>query len=173
MTRRRPPQVEITPESDLWHAIADIETIIGRAVTAAVTESGATLHPAAELSVVLSDDAHVRALNRDWRQIDKATNVLSFPAVQGALSSAPLLGDIVLAYETLEREAQAEGKPLDHHLAHLVVHGTLHLFGFDHETDDEAEDMEALERQALQRLGIPDPYAVPLSATTQPVAAGM
>ena len=114
-----------------------------------------------ELAIVLTDDAAIRTLNRDWRGKDAPTNVLSFPA---AAPSAPragdarLLGDIVIAYETTAREAVAEGKPFAHHLAHLAVHGFLHLLGYDHETDAEAEAMEALEIAVLRRLGVPNPY---------------
>jgi len=103
----------------------------------------------------------VRVLNRDWRGIDKPTNVLSFPA-QAAKPDVtqPLLGDIVIAYEALARECAAEHKPLLHHLAHLAVHGFLHLLGYDHQTDSQARTMEGLERDILARLQIADPYRV-------------
>ncbi|HZW46105.1 MAG TPA: rRNA maturation RNase YbeY, partial [Microvirga sp.] len=93
-------------------------------------------------------------LNRDYRGVDKPTNVLSFPQASG-----PLLGDIVLAYETVRDEAALAGKPFRAHMGHLIVHGFLHLLGFDHEAEGEAEEMEALERAALGRIGIADPYA--------------
>ncbi len=112
-----------------------------------------------EVSVVLTDDAAIRRLNRDWRHIDKPTNVLSFPAAvleNGA--PEPLLGDIVIAYETVARESAEEHKPFLHHLAHLAVHGFLHLMGYDHETDSQADAMEGLERDILAGLGIADPY---------------
>lgn len=117
--------------------------------------------PPSEISVVLSDDEHIRELNKHHRGIDKPTNVLSFPAVRMKTpAGAPrILGDVVLAFETVEREAKEEAKSIENHLAHLVVHGVLHLLGYDHEDDDEAETMEARERQILARLGIPDPYA--------------
>jgi len=113
-----------------------------------------------EISIVLTDDAHIRALNREWREKDKATNVLSFPAmpVRPGVALPPLLGDIVLAAETIRREAGLEEKPFEHHLIHLMVHGFLHIVGYDHETDAEAEEMEAAERRILARLAIPDPY---------------
>ena len=99
------------------------------------------------------------ALNRDWRGIDKPTNVLSFPVRRRKPDGLPaLLGDVIVAYETLAREASEENKPFLHHLAHLAVHGFLHLLGYDHETDSEAEAMEGLEREILARLGIADPY---------------
>jgi probable rRNA maturation factor len=113
------------------------------------------------VSVVLADDALVRRLNRQWRRIDAATNVLSFPSLDQELPpKAPfLLGDVVLAYETVSREAQEQGKDLADHLRHLVVHGILHLLGYDHEDPGQAEQMEALETQVLARLGVGDPYA--------------
>ena len=103
-----------------------------------------------------------KASTREWRGKDKPTNVLSFPAfpLKPGMAPKPLLGDIVLAYETVRARLEAEAKPFENHLSHLIAHGLLHLFGYDHETDDEAEVMEALERQILARLAIPDPYAV-------------
>ncbi|KIZ39760.1 rRNA maturation RNase YbeY, partial [Rhodopseudomonas palustris] len=103
-------------------------------------------------------------LNANWRGIDKPTNVLSFPALQppGGIEpdDAPrMLGDIAIAYETVRREADDEGKPFVNHLSHLAVHGFLHLVGYDHESEAEAEAMEDVERQILAGLGIPDPYA--------------
>jgi probable rRNA maturation factor len=117
----------------------------------------------AELAVMLTDDSGIRTLNNNWRHIDKPTNVLSFPALpptgRGGPDDAPrMLGDIAIAYETTRREADDEQKPFDHHLSHLAVHGFLHLIGYDHEKDDEAEAMEALESEILAQLGIPDPY---------------
>jgi probable rRNA maturation factor len=121
----------------------------------------------AELSIVLGDDALLQRLNKAWRGKDAPTNVLSFPAQEfgGRLVSpvqpgVPLpLGDVVLGFETISREAAEQGKALDDHLAHLIVHGVLHLLGFDHEAEADAEQMEALERDVLSRLGIADPYA--------------
>ena len=105
---------------------------------------------------MLCDDAFIRTLNRDWRDKDKATNVLSFPADPSARHVT--LGDIVVAYETSAAEAAHEDRPLGDHLAHLVVHGTLHLLGYDHETDRDADAMERLESRALRRLDIASPY---------------
>jgi probable rRNA maturation factor len=111
-----------------------------------------------EVALLLTDDAEMRALNRTWRGKDAPTNVLSFPA--SAHVPAPgLLGDVVLAYETTAEEARTQGIALKDHVAHLVVHGVLHLIGFDHIEDAEAERMEAIERRALASLGIADPYA--------------
>jgi len=110
---------------------------------------------------VLADDSAIKALNRDWRGKDAATNVLSFPAA--APGDGPggslYIGDVIIAYETVAREAEAERKPFGHHLAHLAVHGFLHLVGYDHENDRDANEMERLERRILARLAIPDPYA--------------
>lgn len=117
-----------------------------------------------EIAITLSDDAEVQVLNRDWRGKDKPTNVLSFPGLEGAMAGllppdAPRpLGDLILAYETCAREAEEQGKSLADHARHLVVHGVLHLLGYDHETDAEAEEMEALETTILAGLGIADPY---------------
>lgn len=133
-----------------------------RAVASVFATAGLVAAEGAELSIVFADDAAVRELNRDWRGKDSPTNVLTFPAVGAEeIERSPLLGDIVLAHETLVREAEAEGKAFDHHLAHLVIHGVLHIYGFDHGGAAEAERMENLERAALARIGIADPYGSP------------
>lgn len=110
---------------------------------------------------MLTDDSGIQSLNRTWRGIDKPTNVLSFPtaAPPGPPGAVRPLGDIAIAFETLRREAGEANKPFAHHLAHLAIHGILHLLGHDHEDDAEAEAMEALETHVLATLGIPDPYA--------------
>lgn len=113
-----------------------------------------------ELTIRLVDEAEGRELNRTWRQKDYATNVLSFPAdVPEGLLDIPLLGDLVICVPVVEREALEQAKALQAHWAHLVIHGCLHLLGYDHIDDDEAEEMESLERQLLAELGHPDPYA--------------
>lgn len=113
-----------------------------------------------ELTIRLVDDAEGRELNHTWRQKDYATNVLSFPAdVPDELLDIPLLGDLVICVAVVEREAKEQGKALEAHWAHLVMHGCLHLLGYDHIDDEEAEEMEALERTLLAELGHPDPYA--------------
>jgi probable rRNA maturation factor len=159
---RTAPEIDLVVESKLWSAAPEAESLLRRAISEAATALS-TKH--AELAIVLSDDSAVRLLNRDWRGVDAATNVLSFPASshppagRGGKRAAPrLLGDIVLAYETIAREARDEGKPFDDHLAHLAVHGFLHLLGYDHERDDDADRMEKIERDILARLAIPDPY---------------
>jgi probable rRNA maturation factor len=108
------------------------------------------------VAVLLTDDAAVKTLNADFRGKDAPTNVLSFPA---PATAAPHLGDIVLAFGVCAQEAEAQAKPLAHHLMHLTAHGVLHLLGYDHESDADAEAMEALEREILANLGVPDPYA--------------
>ncbi len=157
-----PVEVILAVEAGGWPAEAELETLVSRALQAALAETGAApAGPEAELGVTFTDDASIGALNRDWRGKDRPTNVLSFPVVQivpgDALPAA--LGDIVIAHETVRREAEAEGKPFEHHLIHLVIHGFLHLAGHEHQDDEEAEAMEALERRVLARLAIPDPYA--------------
>lgn len=113
-----------------------------------------------ELTIRLVDEAEGRELNNTWRHKDYATNVLSFPAdVPDELLDIPLLGDLVICVPVVAREAAEQGKALDAHWAHLVIHGCLHLLGFDHIDDEEADEMEALERELLAELGYPDPYA--------------
>lgn len=119
-----------------------------------------------EMAIVLADDAAVRELNRRYRGRDAPTNVLSFPQQDGSErpklpQGAPLLlGDVVLAYETVQAECHEQRKAFDDHLSHLVVHGTLHLLGHDHDNPADAAAMETLEREILARLGIADPYAI-------------
>jgi probable rRNA maturation factor len=154
----RTPAVDIVREAPLWRKRPDIDAMLRLAIAAAAAE---TSTKDAELAIVLTDDSRIRALNRVWRGVDKPTNVLSFPAKEHAGRDAPaMLGDIVIAYETTAREALAQEIPFLHHLGHLTVHGFLHLHGYDHEADGEAETMERLERAILARLDIPDPYAV-------------
>ncbi len=153
-----PVEIDLSVEAGDWPDEAALTLLVDRAVSAAFAETAAA--GPSELSIVFSDDAHIRTLNAGWRGKDKATNVLSFPAFPfpkgGKLP--PMLGDIVLAAETVSREAALEEKPFENHITHLVIHGLLHLLGYDHETDAEAEEMEAIERAALARLAIPDPY---------------
>jgi len=128
-------------------------------VLTALAGAGARVRGAAELSVLLTDDAEQRALNARWRGKDAPTNVLSFPQIEPFGAVRGLLGDIPLARETLEREAAELGKSLDEHFTHLIVHGFLHILGYDHQNEAEALQMEGLETQILAGLGIADPYA--------------
>ena len=155
-----PLTADILVTADCWQAEPEAETLVQRAIEAAAKQAPASAE-AAEVAIVLTDDSGIRTLNRDWRGIDKPTNVLSFPAVQTPAGRAPprMLGDIAIAYEITRREAESEHKPFAHHLSHLAVHGFLHLIGYDHETDADAEKMENLERSILASLGVPDPYA--------------
>jgi probable rRNA maturation factor len=127
-------------------------------VLEALRQSGAKITGAGELSIVLTSDAEQQKLNRTWRGIDKPTNVLSFPQMAPFGPVSGLLGDIVLARETLEREAKDLDKSFEDHFTHLVVHGFLHILGYDHIAEDEALAMEGLETQILHTLGVADPY---------------
>ena len=150
--------LDISVSSSLWRALPRARAI-ARETIAAAAESGGPSE-GGNVSLCLADDAALRALNLRWRDLDKPTNVLSFSAPQpGRHRDPPTLGDIALAYETLAREAEHHGVPLADHYRHLLAHGFLHLIGYDHETDAEAERMEALETRILRRLGVGDPYA--------------
>ncbi len=148
---------------DRWNGIAGLPAFLSRCAATTLKRGGAKLG-AASVTIALSNDAEVRALNRQYRGKDKSTNVLSFPQpdfpqAEDEADDVPSLGDIVLAFETVEREAAEEGKPFTHHAAHLAVHGTLHLLGFDHEDDEEAGAMEDMETLILAEFDIPNPYA--------------
>jgi len=134
--------------------------VSGRIVTAIFAANRAAGPALGTVTVVLDDDARIRELNRLWRGFDKPTNVLSFPSPDTQPGPARTLGDIAISYETAAREAAAEDKSFGDHIAHLSVHGFLHLLGYDHESDDDAEEMEGLERAILARIGISDPYVV-------------
>lgn len=155
--------VEIAIESALWDRVDNAARVVERAIAVAAEATAAV----GEVSVLLADDAAIRRLNRDWRRLDKPTNVLSFPAPPGQTGEPRPLGDIAVAFETTWNEAEAEGKPFTHHLSHLAIHGFLHLLGYDHETDDEAETMERLERAIMTRLDLPDPYGRETEADEQ------
>jgi probable rRNA maturation factor len=147
---------------DAWNGLRASDDSIATAAEAAFEAADDDDAPApCEMTVLLTDDREMRDLNRRWRGKDAATNVLSFPAGDEpeGIDGPRQLGDIVLAAETIAREAEAQGITLTDHLSHLVVHGTLHLLGYDHEDDAEAERMEALETTILAGLGIADPYA--------------
>jgi probable rRNA maturation factor len=152
-----PLHIEITRNSDGWPEALDAAA--ETAVREALKQSKAKVTGVAELSIVLTDDAEQRELNREWRKIDKTTNVLSFPQIEPFAPVAGLLGDITLARETLEREAKDQGVTFEAHFTHLVVHGFLHILGHDHIEEGQAVTMEALETKILATLGIADPYS--------------
>ncbi len=177
-------KVDVLVESEQWQQHAGAP----KAVVRRALEQAAAALPTkvAEVAILLTDDVTMRTLNRNWRGVDAATNVLAFPTRNFAPKTSaarrtvarvgrkpggadhvahglgdPLrnhLGDVVLAYETVSREAHRDGRRFDHHLAHLVVHGFLHLLGYDHMNDAQARRMEALERAILRDLAVPDPY---------------
>ena len=163
------PRVDFVESGAGWRRALPARRLAREAIAAAADEAGVKLKRGAELTIHLSDDAAVRALNKQYRKKDAPTNVLSFPAVAAErLGGAMLLGDVFLALETLEREAGAEKKLLADHFCHLVAHGFLHLVGFDHETAEEAKAMESVEVRALARLGVADPYAGQEPASDEP-----
>jgi len=150
--------VDVVHEAGDWGSLSSVAEAVKAASAAVAAELG--LHTG-EACVALSSDEHVARLNATYRGKPSPTNVLSFPSGaprSEAMSETEFLGDIVLAAETVTREADALGLPLIHHLQHLVVHGLLHLLGFDHESDEEAEVMESLEVRILARLGLSNPY---------------
>ena len=152
--------VSIEVEDDAWRSLGNLETLACRAVGAVLAASGLDAE-GCEIAVLFTDDASIAAINAEWRSKNRPTNVLSFPAPDDmpvpAGEPRPL-GDLVLAHGVISREAAEQGKTLHDHTAHLIVHGTLHLLGHDHEDDLEAEEMEALETGILKGLGISDPY---------------
>jgi probable rRNA maturation factor len=152
--------LEIEEEDPRWAAIPERDRLFGEAGNAALAVAPATVSGDVTATVLLTDDETVRELNAAWRNQNKPTNVLSFPSPPDLPMDGDVrcLGDMVLAFETVEREASEQGKSLADHATHLVVHSVLHLCGLGHETDMEADEMEGLETRALARLGIADPY---------------
>lgn len=156
------PEIEIMIDDPRWaEALPEVEDLSERAVTAALAM--AKHNQRASLSVLLADDTRVAVLNRDFRNINMPTNVLSFPALATPHlpDEIPSLGDIALAFETLEREASLANRPFRNHYQHLIVHASLHLIGYTHDMEEDAERMESLEIAALKVLGIPNPYEEP------------
>ena len=150
------PSIDIQIQSPLWDAQPEAGQTVRHALSAAAQTLSTT---DGEVAILLTDDSSIRALNRQWRGIDAPTNVLSFPAAVTQTSvAAKFFGDIVLSYETLARECADEDRIFLHHLAHLTVHGFLHLIGYDHQVDSEADEMEALESRIMTHLQLPDPY---------------
>lgn len=153
------PAIEILVEAGAWQQRTELEAIAARVVEAALKRLPLQPTDDEELSFVFTDDDHIRALNRRYRNIDKATNVLSFPMAAAVGRSGMLLGDIVLARETIVSEAASQGLTVEAHMAHLILHGFLHVLGYDHAEDAEAQAMERLETEILGDLGISDPHA--------------
>lgn len=157
----RPSQmiIDCAVETEWWTSQEHLEGLANVAIGSAVDQLNQSFGEDTEVSLLFTDDAQVQQLNLQWRQMNKPTNVLSFAAQEGEGLETPVLGDIVLARETIERESAEQQKARDDHLTHLIIHGFLHLLGFDHETELEAEEMEKLETVILGGLGIADPYA--------------
>lgn len=154
---------EIIETDPRWLGIDGLRSVMTVATATAITRAGRDTDAVA-LTIALSNDDEVRDLNSQYRGKDQPTNVLSFPAGDFPLdpdmqSVREFVGDIILAYDTIEQEAVADGKPFAHHAVHLAVHGVLHLLGYDHEYDESAEEMERIEIEVLASLGIPNPYA--------------
>lgn len=163
------PLIDVVVDSAAWDTAPGTEAAVRRALSEAAIAIGANFKDRV-LAVLLTDDAAMRRLNAQWRNIDKPTNVLSFPpAANQQAGAVKSLGDIAIAYQTAAREAGEEGKPLADHLAHLAVHGFLHLLGYDHDSDAAAEQMEQLERVILARLGVPDPYLTHETLAREPL----
>ena len=158
--------IQISVEEGDWPSEEELQSLAERVLGEATAylkkhEKQPFPRTATELSLVFTDDASIREINAEWRSQDKATNVLSFPAfpLEPGGKPGPMLGDIIIARETVEREAVEFEKSFDDHLTHLMVHGFLHLFGYDHMNNSEAERMEGLETRILAGLGLSDPYA--------------
>lgn len=156
-------EVDIVEDDGDWSAVPDAQSLVACAA-AAVANAMAGKANSGSIAVALSSDANVEALNGQFRGKSKPTNVLSFPAGEGAPDG--FLGDVILASETVRREADEQGMPLDHYMQHLVVHGILHLLGYDHISAADAEQMEALEISILSKLGIANPYTEALETGT-------
>jgi probable rRNA maturation factor len=178
-----PSTIALTVGVPAWRRhLADPERICRDALAATLARvAGSHWLAQAEVSILLADDVTVRRLNRDYRGKDRPTNVLSFPMFEDARvrgpGSAPAgavpLGDIVLAFETVRDEARAEVKPFPHHVSHLLIHGCLHLLGYDHQSATDAAVMEGLEREVLAQLGIPDPYVDDATRQVADAAGGL
>ena len=152
-------EIDISIRDTRWDAVADLQVLAQRALAAARVQY--CPRPFSEISLLFTDNAQIQDLNSQYRGQNKPTNVLSFPTE--AVPAIPALGDVVLAFETIEAEALRGGILLEHHITHLLIHGYLHLQGLDHEDEGEAVPMQALEIKALAGLGIANPYAKDVS----------
>ena len=152
--------IDLSVEAGDWPSEENLRHLTTTAIAAAFARAGLQARPRSEVSLLFTDDDAIRKLNARWRQKDRPTNVLSFPGGDPQEDVyGPLLGDIVFAFETIDREARDMGIDFSDHLSHLTVHGILHLFDYDHQDSDEAELMEALEKTILASIGIDDPYS--------------
>ena len=165
MPNGSPIEIQISIEAPGWPEPGELEALCDRVIATAagyLKQHAGQSFPASgcELSLLFADDPAVRAINSRWRGKDKPTNVLSFPAMpmEPGQMPGPMLGDVLFACETVAREAQAMDISFDNHLTHLLVHGFLHLLGYDHIDDDDAEAMESLETRILAALDLSDPY---------------
>ena len=149
-----PPRIDVNFSEDAPPSAFEIQGACEAAVTAACNHLDGKLHRDAELSILICGDETIRSLNTQWRDKEKPTNVLSFPNEPEGV----LLGDIIVSMETTKREADLENKALKDHFIHLIIHGFLHIFGYDHGNDTEANEMESLETEILKGMGIADPY---------------
>lgn len=158
------PHIDLAIHADKWQNTNKPEDVLKALCEKAILASGfvgsLSWPETSELSIVFTDDKEMTQINGEWRKLEKPTNVLSFPGddIQIGEPCGPVIGDIIFAYETIEREANEQSKSFENHLTHLMVHGFLHLFGYDHIDDDEAEIMENLETKILASLKINDPY---------------
>lgn len=159
MTKRPEPSLDVDFVINDKRWTKDLEAAIERALAAAFSSECPDCGDAVELSVLLTSDREQRQLNRQWREKDKSTNVLSFPQIAPFSEPVGLIGDISMAFETVRDEADEQAKTLADHASHLAVHGFLHILGYDHLEEDQAEEMEQRERDILARIGIADPYA--------------
>lgn len=157
-------ELDISIQDPLWETIPNVENLVEKAVSTTLTFAPLpkdAIKKDLEISLVLANDDLVQVLNREYREMDKPTNVLTFATLDSNMPQGGEdlnLGDVILAYQTIEREASEQGKYLTDHLVHLTVHGTLHLLMYDHQTEDDANTMETLEIRILERLGIQNPY---------------
>ena len=159
MTSKIPDELDLRVDDPQWMVINEVEGLIMRSFSAGLECAGESPFDVGA-TIILSDDHAVQQLNQQWRDQDKPTNILSFPAPQHEKTEAGrrYLGDMILAYGVVARQAVDQGKALETHLCHLVIHGALHLLGFDHQDDGKAHEMEELEKTAMAALKLPDPY---------------
>ncbi len=154
------PEILINIACEGWPEPEELQVLIRRALSSVTRTAGLNFPDGAELSLLFCDDAHISKINYQFRNLNKPTNVLSFPdqEITPGDPAGAMLGDIAFALQTTKNEADLDGKQFEHHLVHLIIHGFLHIFGYDHISDEEAEIMEALEVSALEKLNINNPY---------------